>query len=690
MALVNQKYGRQGQADFTLYALARAQLGVFHDITSGTNNVPCQQGTPDCSLDTNGDGLYSLHNYSAGPGYDLASGLGSVDANVLVTNWNNVSFLPTTTTLSLSPTSILHGTPVTFNATVTTSSGSGTPTGDIAITTTSDLPLLRNEAIPLSGGTASQAVGFFPGGTYKVSALYDGDGVFASSTSAPVSLTVTPEMSSIYFVTEGPNGVVANSGAQGTYGVGWVFSAEPYGMNGQQLFGLATGLVTFTDGANSLSVPINAQGVAGYSPAALSIGTHAITMSYSGDASYQPSSAGPFTFTIGKGTPTIVIPFVEPAVPVGGSLLVSTVLLAGVGIPPTGNVTISLGTTSVNAPLVLANYGGELQAEATATFTNVQTVGSFSLSVAYGGDSNWTPASATYPTPIAVAPSVRAASTVALSVSPASIDRSQTTVYTATVQSASGTAPAPTGSVVFYVNGLGLPTPLVQTGPSTATASSFTEALALTNGSNQVLAVYTGDAIYNPSTSAPATVNVSLSTFSFNLGSSRVVIASGQTGSVPVNLNAIGSLNAPLSLSCVPSSGSIGCALNPSTPMVSGPTTATLTVNAFNFVTVASAPTQNDRPFQLLASAVGLFGLLMLFAHHRSRRQTPLKIRWVLGFCAVSLLFLANGCGGGGTVSVPPPPPPAKVPAPAGSYTILVSATAGGTIQNAKLLVEIQ
>jgi hypothetical protein len=690
MALVNQKYGRQGQANFTLYALARAQLAVFHDIISGTNNVPCQQGTPDCSLDTNGDGLYSLQNYLAGPGYDLASGLGSVDANVLVTNWNNVSFLPTTTALSLSPTSILHGTPVTFNATVTSTSSSGTPTGDVAIVSTSDLPLLRNEAIPLSGGTASQAVGFFPGGTYNVSALYGGDGVFASSTSAPVSLTVTPEMSSIFFLAEGPNGFVANAGSQGTYGAGWVFSAEPYGMNGQQLFGLATGLVTFTDGANVLAVPINAQGVAGYSPDVLSVGTHTISMSYSGDASYQPSNAGPFTFTIGKGTPTIVIPFVEPSVPVGGSLLVSTVLLAGVGIPPTGNVTINLGSTSVNAPLVLANYGGQLQAEATATFTNVQTAGSLSLSVIYGGDSNWTPASATYSTPIAVAPSVRAASSVALSVSPASIDRSQAASFTATVQSASAIAPAPTGLVVFYVNGLGLPTPLVQTGPFTAVASSYADALALSNGSNQVLAVYTGDAIYNPSTSSPATVSVSLSTFSFSLGSSRVVIASGQTGTIPVNLNAIGGLSAQLSLSCAPSSGSIGCTVNPSTPMVSGPTAATLTVNAFNLVTVASAPPQNDRPFQLLACAVGLLGLLILCAHQRVRRRTPLKVRWVLGFCAVSLLLVANGCGGGGTVIVPPPPPPTKVNAPAGSYTILVSATSGGVIHNAKLLVEIQ
>ena len=41
MALVNQKYGRQGQADFVLYPLATQFPAAFHDVTVGTNSVPC-------------------------------------------------------------------------------------------------------------------------------------------------------------------------------------------------------------------------------------------------------------------------------------------------------------------------------------------------------------------------------------------------------------------------------------------------------------------------------------------------------------------------------------------------------------------------------------------------------------------------------------------------------------------------
>jgi len=52
MALVNQKFGRQGQANFTLYPMKAQFPAAFHDVTHGTNSVPCnittvvtQQGT---------------------------------------------------------------------------------------------------------------------------------------------------------------------------------------------------------------------------------------------------------------------------------------------------------------------------------------------------------------------------------------------------------------------------------------------------------------------------------------------------------------------------------------------------------------------------------------------------------------------------------------------------------------------
>ena len=86
MALVVQKTGqRQGNANPRLYQLANAQYTfggakVFNDITSGNNSVPGVTG------------------FTSGPGFDLATGLGSVNAEALVNNWSSMSALTFTIT----------------------------------------------------------------------------------------------------------------------------------------------------------------------------------------------------------------------------------------------------------------------------------------------------------------------------------------------------------------------------------------------------------------------------------------------------------------------------------------------------------------------------------------------------------------------------------------------------------------
>src|SRR5262249_35328554 len=83
MALVNQQYGRQGQANYVLYRLAAMEplsqcngssttthptsTCIFNDVTKGNNAVPGEQGYQTASA-----------KYQAGTGYDLATGLGSV------------------------------------------------------------------------------------------------------------------------------------------------------------------------------------------------------------------------------------------------------------------------------------------------------------------------------------------------------------------------------------------------------------------------------------------------------------------------------------------------------------------------------------------------------------------------------------------------------------------------------------
>jgi hypothetical protein len=87
VALINQKMntpGGQGNINPILYAMAATSPAAFHDITTGNNIVPCTAGTPDCPASA----PFQI-GYTAGVGYDQATGLGSIDAYNLVTAWKS-------------------------------------------------------------------------------------------------------------------------------------------------------------------------------------------------------------------------------------------------------------------------------------------------------------------------------------------------------------------------------------------------------------------------------------------------------------------------------------------------------------------------------------------------------------------------------------------------------------------------
>jgi Pro-kumamolisin, activation domain len=120
-ALINQQYGRQGDANYVYYALAAQQFAhpggaaaqcdasqttgnlpaascIFNDVTLGDMDIPCGQDTDGKFYDCHGAskteiGELSTSNndddpaYPAAVGYDLATGLGSVNATNLFKAW---------------------------------------------------------------------------------------------------------------------------------------------------------------------------------------------------------------------------------------------------------------------------------------------------------------------------------------------------------------------------------------------------------------------------------------------------------------------------------------------------------------------------------------------------------------------------------------------------------------------------
>ena len=211
LALIEQKIGAKlGNINPTLYALGNnaayyntTSSSVFHDVTTGSNAMPCTEGSTEC--------LYGgTIGYSAGAGYDLATGWGSVDLNNLASAWSWAEAHPeglgslgpnlSTTALAASSTTssatnVTAGTTVTLTATVSgfnlnlvappnfsinPTPSSTTPTGTVQF-------LINNVAlgspVALVAGVASapflttcSAIG-----SQNVTAVYSGDSNYQGS-----------------------------------------------------------------------------------------------------------------------------------------------------------------------------------------------------------------------------------------------------------------------------------------------------------------------------------------------------------------------------------------------------------------------------------------------------------------------------------------------------------------------------
>jgi uncharacterized protein (TIGR03437 family) len=162
-----------GNINPQLYRLAQSAPSAFHDITAGSNVVNCAQGSPDC--------LTGSFGYQAGPGYDMATGLGSVDANNLVTLWNTDTDAVTVSLYVNTARATLNDT-IGMTATVAAAAGSGTPTGTVDFGV-NGVKLGSSPLRPI--GSQQEADLFFPAylmgstGTFTLVAQYFGDTAFS-------------------------------------------------------------------------------------------------------------------------------------------------------------------------------------------------------------------------------------------------------------------------------------------------------------------------------------------------------------------------------------------------------------------------------------------------------------------------------------------------------------------------------
>ncbi len=340
MALIVQKTGaRQGNANYTLYGLAAQEYGtpgnpntanlancsgsglgvnvgancIFRDIAADTPSLQggtitsdivqaCWwSGVQNCwrSKTSQTWGLSSLGNhpatdnpaYQSASGYDLATGLGSLNITNLVNNWNNLaSDFATTTAASASPTTINVGDNTTLTATVSEigRGGDAPPSGVVnfyigGINGT----LLGTAPIVPAVSPTNQAIGSLvvPGtalavGANSIIAYFPGDGANdAPSTSSVVTVTVNKQAQTISFP----------SISDQQYG------AAPFALNATATSGLT---VTYTVISGPATVAGNIVTITG-------TGAVTIEADQAGNNQYLAASPVRQSFNINKATLTV-------------------------------------------------------------------------------------------------------------------------------------------------------------------------------------------------------------------------------------------------------------------------------------------------------------------------------------------------------------------------------------------------
>jgi trimeric autotransporter adhesin len=602
MALVNQKYGRQGQADFVLYPLATQFPAAFNDVKNGTNSVPCNidvtsEGeaiSPDCIAVSNpitvtdpnlgeateGEiGTGTTAEYNAVAGYDLASGLGTVDAATLVDDWNKVTFTKTTTTLTPSETSFAHGTAITISGAV---AGTGTPTGDVALVTASTEPGQQGQTFfTLSGGAYSGSVSTLPGGTYNIWGQYGGDSTNSASSSTPVQVTVAAEASKLNFNIYSPLGTYTSSSTPGTsvdYGTQLILSGQPVSSASSSATTTPTGAVTFTDGSTVLNTAVlNAEGDAEYN-APFSVGAHSVTAKYSGDQSYNASTASAIAFTVVKDSPTIYLgasnlisnnsftliggqnqPTVLNVL-VENTAISSTAANSGFFSPvpvaaPTGTVTLSgsgLPSGFAGTQTLKSSVDSSTQAPTgVATFTIPASTsgGTYNITISYAGDTNYASTSVSGSIQVQTSTGLVSDTTATLT---GSISPATNITVSGTVTGQSG-HPAPTGSVYIYTSGNAPAGAGLVSGSSDVSSYSFVlNSQNLVQGANLITIQYTGDTVYLPSAvqiTNPSSISNPLSDFTLVPQSAIVAVsAPGGSGTVPVNITSVNGFTGSVAL----------------------------------------------------------------------------------------------------------------------------------------------
>ncbi|MGH9588127.1 MAG: protease pro-enzyme activation domain-containing protein [Acidobacteriaceae bacterium] len=225
LAILSQRLQAKGLGNVNpeIYALAgsAAYSSAFHDTTNGNNRVPCKVGSTGCTSSPIG--------YSATPGYDLASGWGSIDAaNFVDAYMQSTTASGTTTVLTASNSAPEVNAAITFTATVSSNSEGSTPAGTVQFAIDG---ANVGSPVALSGGVANYSYTPTTAGVLTITANYTpSSGSSSTASSGTLAITVSASTSAGGSLKISATNVTV---AQGSSGISTVtITSMPNGFNG--------------------------------------------------------------------------------------------------------------------------------------------------------------------------------------------------------------------------------------------------------------------------------------------------------------------------------------------------------------------------------------------------------------------------------------------------------------------------
>jgi hypothetical protein len=412
---------------------------------------------------------------------------------------------PSTITLNTSGSPSATGALVTFTVAVT--STGVTPTG---IVTFLDGATTIGTATLNSAGVALFPTQSLASGTHIITASYAGD----SNTAPGTSTSVTQ------IVKDGTSVALTSSLNPSSPQVSVTFSAFVVGTSG-----IPTGSVRFLDGGVLLgTVNLDATGAASFSTSSLSVATHRITASYSGDANSIASTSNTVNqIVVASSTATTLITS-NPDVPYGTAVTFSASVTGSGSVTPTGTISFQEGTT------VLGTVTLDIHGAASLTLSTL-SVASHSIRAVYGGDANNAASSSA-----AVQETIeQIATTTAVTSNASTAPAGSSIQLTATITPASSVPSSPiTGTVTFMDGTTTLGAATVSGGTVTITLNS------LAVGQHTIFAIYGGSAIYAGSISTTIVQKVQQAVTSGTLIASANPSVAGKSDTLTVSITSNG------------------------------------------------------------------------------------------------------------------------------------------------------